>query len=170
MRLCEIKEHRKVYLDMDGVLVDCVKAASKFNNIEVQDFIDAGYHNKYWENFVDHADIKKEFTDMDWESNGKKLINWFINREIPIIILTRPIKEPHTEVCISGKKIWLNKNKLSFLPVIFEREKEKYAGNGNILIDDDSRNIDAWNKAGGMGILYKNDNFHHIIKKLEKLV
>jgi len=169
MRLYEIKEDQKIYIDLDGVLVDCVKAASDFNNIDVQDFIDSGYHNKYWKNFVDHADIKKEFTNMAWESNGKKIYHWFTQRDIPVTILTRPVGEPHTNDCIAGKKLWLKKHNLD-IPVIFERDKEKYAGDGNILIDDDSRNIDAWNKAGGVGILYKNDKYEDVIKKLNKLL
>ena len=37
------------------------------------------------------------------------------------------------------------------------KDKSKYALGGNILIDDSSDNINAWNMAGGTGILHKNN-------------
>ena len=87
--------------------------------------------------------------------------------------LTRPVREPNTTACIEGKKYWLKKNSLEYIPVIFERDKEKYAtnvdGSINILIDDHSGNIQKWNEAGGIGLHYRNAWFSEIIKNLEKL-
>lgn len=161
---------RKIYIDMDGVLVFCTKSAASFNNLTVKEFLSYGYGNKYWDNFVAKADLYQEFANMGWESNGKRLLNFFNQRNIPYTFLTRPIKEPHTKECIKGKLSWLMKNSLDEIPVLFERHKEKYVGNGNILIDDDSRNIDAWNESGGIGILYRNEEYELTIKKLEKLL
>lgn len=168
MKISELQ--RKVYIDLDGCLVDCIKAAATFNHMSSKEFLSYGYRNKYWDNFVEKSDLSQEFANMSWESNGKKLLNWFNSRNIPYTFLTRPIKEPYTKECIKGKLSWLMRNGLDEMPVIFERHKEKYAGNGNILIDDDSRNIDDWNDSGGIGILYRNKEYESIIKKLEKLL
>jgi hypothetical protein len=167
MKLSEIK--RKIYVDLDGVIVACTKSAADFNNISKEKFIDSGYDNKYWKNFIKNSDMYQEFANMGWESNGKKLLKFFNDRNLSYTFLTRPIKEPYTKHCINGKLSWLMRAGLDEVSVIFERHKEKYAGNGNILIDDDSRNIDEWNAAGGVGILYHNDKYHSIIKKLEHI-
>jgi PAS domain-containing protein len=115
------------YIDLDGVIAFLNKGVAEYNNITTKDIDDAGWDSEYWHNVLETADIEKFFANLDWESNGRNLVNWFIHRNIPISFLTRPVKEPNTEACIRGKKIWLNKQGVGNIPVIFERVKEKYA-------------------------------------------
>jgi hypothetical protein len=162
----------KVYIDLDGVVAYCDKGIADFNNIAVEETLAAGFDNKYWKNVIKNANIKDFYANLEWEPNGKKLLKWFEDRDIPITFLTRPTKAPTTKDCIEGKKIWLKNNNLDSIPVLFEFNKEKYAISGdkvNILVDDQQKNIDKWNEAGGIGLLYKNGNFSTIIKELGKI-
>ena len=174
MKIKEVKpEIGRCFLDMDGVVVWLDKGLAEYNDVTIKDIDDAGWNNQYWLNVLEQADIKKFFSNLDMETNAKKLLTWFEVRNLPIAFLTRPVRKPNTDACIAGKKIWLVKQGLTSIPVIFERAKEKYAisdnGNPNILIDDHPGNIKSWNEAGGIGILYKNSEFDTVIKKLQTL-
>ena len=162
----------RVFIDMDGVVAWLDKGVAEFNQITIQQYLDAGWNNQYWLNVLEQADIKKFFANLDMETNAKKLLTWFEVQNFPITFLTRPVRKPNAEACIAGKKIWLAKQGLTSIPVIFERAKEKYAvsdGKVNILIDDHSGNIQSWNEAGGIGILYNNANFDKVIAQLSKI-
>jgi len=156
------------------VIANCDQGIVDYNHITMEQHKAAGWDNEYWHNVLDNADIKEFYINLEFEPNGQALLNWFISHHIPFTFLTRPCKEPNTQACIEGKKIWLKRNGLGDIPVLFERDKEKYAvsSNGlpNILIDDHSGNISKWNKAGGVEILYKWELFPDVIKKLEKLL
>ena len=174
MRIEEILAHpTKVYLDMDDVTVDWTRGVAEYNNVTVKEVDNAGWDNIYWKNVFENADMKEFYANLDWESNGKSLLGWLLGQYIPVSFLTRPVKEPNTQACIAGKNIWLRRNGLSAIPVIYEFNKEKYAleGNGkpNILIDDHPVNIQKWNAAGCIGIHYKNEWFSTTISKLKKI-
>jgi hypothetical protein len=160
------------YIDLDGVLAWLDKGVADYNNISLETQEVEGWDNKYWYNVLNNSDIEQFFTNLEWERNGKKLINWFLERNLPITLLSRPVKEPNTEACILGKIAWIQKQGISSIPVIFEKDKEKYAisdGKVNILIDDHSGNIEKWNSVGGIGIHYRDQWFEEVIKKLDKL-
>lgn len=160
------------YIDMDGVIAWLDKGIGEYNNVSTQTVVDSGWDNEYWQNVLDTAPIKEFFSELDVEPHGRDLIDWFESRNLPISILSRPVRRPNDLVCIEGKKIWLQRQGFGHLPAIFERQKEKYAisnGKVNILIDDHSGNIDLWNKAGGIGIHYRDNWFPKVIKRLEEL-
>ena len=77
--------------------------------------------------------------------------------EVPIEILSSTAR-PSSNVTISRQKqLWLDKNGITY-PAIFvpgASLKAQYADENSILIDDTEGVIDAWNKAGGTGILHK---------------
>jgi hypothetical protein len=167
MRIDELT--RKIYLDLDGVLCDCARAAAEFNNISVKQFTDAKWDNDFWINVVKNANLKDFFENLHWESNGKKLVQFLFENNLQFEILSSPCSFPNTSSCIKGKKIWLQKHGLSNIHAIFSCHKEKYAGNGNILIDDLPFNISKWNSAGGIGILHSNDNYQRTFKMLGEI-
>jgi hypothetical protein len=39
----------------------------------------------------------------------------------------------------------------------YSKDKKDHCVSGDILLDDRKSNIDEWNQAGGIGILYRND-------------
>ena len=161
-----------VYLDLDGVIIWLTKGIAEYNNVTTKEVEESGWDNHYWNNVLQTADIEKFFANLDWAPNGKNLINWFTQRNINVTFLTRPTREPSAEACIRGKKIWLEKQGVGNIPVIFERAKEKYATSGemvNILIDDHSGNINLWIQKSGIGIHYCDSWFPDVIKKLESI-
>jgi hypothetical protein len=76
-------------------------------------------------------------------------------------ICSSPLRGDH-ENSGKWKKVWIQKN-LSPQPaeIIITGQKERYAvnadGSPNILIDDRSKNIEAWKAKGGIGIKYQAD-------------
>jgi hypothetical protein len=173
MRIEEIEHHpAKIYLDLDGVVVWLDKAIAEYNNVSLAEYDLLGFNNKYWTNVLNTANLKDFFANAEWESNGKSMLGWILSQYIPVTFLSRPVREPGTKDCIAGKNIWLHRHGVSVIPVIYEFDKEKYAttkGRPNILIDDHPDNINKWNAAGGIGILYKNAWFPEVISKLNKI-
>jgi hypothetical protein len=173
MKIEELKPEIGIaYIDMDGVVAWLDKGVAEYNNISLETQDAAGWDNEYWHNVLNTSDIEKFFSNLEWMPNGKKLIDWFEQRNLPISFLTRPIKPPQDQECIRGKNEWLQRQGIDYIPVIFERDKEMYAtsnGKVNILIDDHSGNIQKWNDAGGIGIHYRDFWFPQVKTKLEKL-
>lgn len=174
MKLQEVLSTKspKIFIDQDGVIANCEQGLADYCGVPLREIQTAGWDNLYWEKLRKHPDIASFFENLGWESNGKKLLNWFFERHIPFTFLTRPFR-PHEEECITGKKIWFSKEGLGNIPVIFEADKEKYAttnGQPNILIDDHSGNIDKWNAAGGIGLLYCNKNCDRILQKVAEIL
>jgi hypothetical protein len=173
MKIDEVTNHmeRKIFVDMDRVIADFDKKVCEFNNIPLEFFVNLDWKDKdpYWNNVQKSGKIMNFFANMDWCPNGRNLLQWLKDHNLNYTLLTRPTKPPTTHECIAGKKYWLTKHGVTN-PVIFEFDKEKYAGNGNILIDDHSGNIEKWIKANGIGIHYDDSKFSEVIDKLTEIV
>lgn len=75
----------------------------------------------------------------------------------PIILTGCPRVE--YDLAVAGKRTWVAKHFGPEVPVITCRSKDKpqhMLAAGDILIDDRSRNIKKWEKAGGTVIYFKN--------------
>ena len=64
----------------------------------------------------------------------------------------------------AGKLSWLKKFtkvKRSRINLVLREQKKKFAkddnGNANLLIDDYEKNVQEWERSGGIGILHKNE-------------
>ena len=166
MRISELKYKKHLYLDMDGVLVNCEKGIADYNNVSVQDVISAGWSNEYWFNVIENSDIEKFFANLEWMPKGKDIVRTLSMHKIPFTLLTRPSHENNSMfACITGKKEWLQKNGIKN-NVIFSMNKYEHCIPGDILIDDDKRNIDPWNKVDGIGLLYSENKFDEIMKEV----
>jgi hypothetical protein len=161
------------YIDLDGVIAWLDKGVAEYNNISLATQDAAGWDNEYWHNVLNTSDIEKFFANLEWMPNGKNLVGWFQQRHLPMEFLTRPVKEPNEAACIKGKKSWLRSKGVGNIPVIFERDKEKYAvdesGRPNLLIDDHSGNVQKFIDSGGLSIHYRDYNFKNVVEQLEKL-
>lgn len=170
--LVENNEYQ-LYVDMDGVITDFISSADKVAR-------ENGYSRKWAEladrnpNFAWKLINEKgsEFwKNLDWERNGKKLWS-YIEKYNPIILSAYPwdIKDVSVKTeAIIGKKEWINKNiglDYANTAIICARdEKQMFANEGSILIDDMKENIKEWTSAGGAGILHK--SYRKTIRDLE---
>lgn len=149
----------KLYVDMDGVLTDFNKQLLDKLNFEI-DKNSKTLPQEVWKKI---NSIGKSFwSSMDWTHDGKKLWN-HIKKYNPII-LTSPSNHPSS---IEGKKEWIENN-IPDAPYILESEKEKYAKENHILIDDRPDNIKKWENNNGIGILHT--NYVSTIEKLQNIL
>ena len=138
----------KIFLDMDGVICDFEGGFEKLSP------------NKTFDEY-EEADAWKIINDagvdfwatLPWLDGGKEL--WNALKPYNPTILSRPSRSKDS---ITGKIKWIEDNladENDKLPkYIIETDKAKYSGTNRILIDDDSDNIENWEDADGIGILY----------------
>jgi len=173
MKITEImpKFSGTVFIDMDGVVADCIKGMADHSGKTVDAIKAEGWDGPVWCDIMETSDVEKFFATLPWETNGRKLLNWLIGQKLTLSFLTRPVSEPFdTAACMRGKVEWWLTHKLTDIPIIFEFDKEKYAvlkdGTPNILIDDHGENIRKWTEAGGFGVKYKNGEIDSAIDQL----
>lgn len=164
----EDENKKKIFLDMDGVIVDFMEAVYKLYNLK--DF-------REWEKLGPEKYSKinkmgeKWWSQMNWTRDGKKLWNYLKNEDVTILSAT-PRDSISRPISLEGKKNWLSKNIGSSYSskalLVIAVEKQNYASPNHILIDDSDRNIRQWKSKGGIGILHKNTN--DTIKQLEKVM
>jgi len=168
--LFENKKNYSIYCDMDGVLTDFEKSIkdgflndwNKKHKTKIKDgwAFDAKYgKNKFWSS-VDKLGLSF-WSDMAWTKDGKILWNYL--KDMNINILSKPSQNKKSK---EGKNIWCERE-LNLKPIL-SNNKEKYANENSILIDDLPKNINKWVDAGGIGILHKNTKT--TIKKLKEIL
>lgn len=142
------KRITKIYVDMDGVLANFEKRWKEL-------FGDTKYNNSNFEIFIRN----QEFAVLDAMSDAQNLIQYLNHRwsHVPIEILSSTANEEDSQSISNQKRMWLQKHNITwkenFVPG--KRYKKQYAESGAVLIDDDKKNIQDWNDAGGIGILHK---------------
>ena len=146
-----------IYLDFDGVVVD------------TWPLICEHYKKIYNTDLIEEVKLKKLFANLDWGyvlDNGFKnqqnirvlqqLSNKSIRDRIKILTKVNSIEEKQQ------KALFLKRNNIKFemVAVVFEQSKTDVVDpTNNLLIDDEIKNLDEWEKKGGKAILYtKNDN------------
>lgn len=140
----------RVFCDMDGVVADFEKGVSQFSNINSE---------KLW------MEIKKQLNFWEYLPKMKDAdALWNIIEIYHPIMLSGVIQGEETATK-NGKTEWMNNNfyfsDLHETPiqviVTDSKKKSDFLYPGDILIDDKQENIDRWNEAGGIGILYTGD-------------
>lgn len=156
----------KIYLDMDGVLCDFQSRYEKlFGEMpaytrEMKDW------SENWDAFVQ----TEQFKTLDWNKGGKTLLKFVIDTDIDFEILSSSGGKKHHEKVKAQKKYWLETNgilvKANIVPG--RGNKSKYANSKTVLIDDTPDVIDAFNAAGGYGILHT--EVQDTVKKLKNIL
>jgi hypothetical protein len=160
-------EDKKIFLDMDGVIVDFMASVGKL--FKLTDFTswEAMGKEKYRE--INKMG-ERWWSQMKWTNDGKKLWNHLKSYDVTILSAT-PVDPVSRAISIKGKRNWLTKNigssYASNALIVIGIDKQKYADKNHILIDDSERNIRQWRSKGGIGILHKNTS--DTIKQLEQL-
>ena len=141
---------KTVYLDMDGVLTNFRKGCEDQQAIE-------GVK-------VDWPKIHKLgpafWADLEWLDGSEQFYKW----------LVKYCKEQKLDLCIlsainyqdgvAGKNEWLDKHcpeipRQNRYFVNFGKQKNRYASETCMLIDDYGKNIEAFIMAGGRGVKYQ---------------
>jgi len=146
----EIKQTYQIYCDMDGVLVDFDKQFEKASGgVPPSEYEEKNGKEAFW-NLIDNEKGVGFWVGMPWMPNGKQL--WEHIKPNNPILLSSPSRSNSSRL---GKRLWV-RNNLPNTKLILANSynKKNYADGNNILIDDRPSNIDQWNAAGGIGILF----------------
>ena len=163
----ELSSASKIYVDMDGVLVDFFGPWTKMMGVsdwkEIKD-VDAALQKI--------RDTKDFWINLKPTSNADNLLSVIKDIKGEYSILSAPMADdPRVE---PSKKEWVEKNLKAFPPkeVIITSQKSKYAKNSdgtpNILIDDFGQNVSKWEASGGVGFKHKDHKFERTAKNLKK--
>jgi len=151
-----------LFVDLDGVLADFAGRFKEFGHGTIDEFTKRHDHDDaiLW-SFIKKSD-PEFFLNLKMMPDGKELWNYI--KQFDPTILT---KIPQWARASADKKKWVKKH-LGNVKVITTTKKEKYVEPGAILIDDMDENLEAWKKAGGVGI--KHTSASKTIKELKKIM
>jgi len=155
----------KIYCDMDGVLTNFESRFEHFTGKHPQEYEREFGIEQFW-HLIDVKIGVRFWVGMDWMPQGEQLWN-FISPYNPDL-LTSPSRDNASRL---GKNLWV-KNNLSPKPrVIFSysKDKQRYANEYSILIDDKKSNIREWESQGGIAIRCKDGDVNTVITKLKQL-
>tara|TARA_Y100001972_G_scaffold34236_1_gene42491 strand:+ start:3795 stop:4385 length:591 start_codon:yes stop_codon:yes gene_type:complete len=170
----------KIYCDMDGVLTNFEKRFyEKVNEIgpdyyplkdikkinKPQDFENIFGLDEFWK-FIDQTVGVSFWVGMDWMPDGKQLWS-FISKYNPSL-LTSPSRDNTSRL---GKNLWVRNNLSPKPKVIFaySANKQNYANENSILIDDKKSNIEEWQAAGGIAFRVKDGDIGPALDGLKEL-
>ena len=145
----------RIFLDMDGVLADFLKGVEQPEYIGHPLTNDDAGHTEY--------DLRKEeltnkrlFANLPPMADMYDLIAYVKHCEVPWEILTAA-GTVNRNLVVYDKNEWVKRYVDPTIPVTCTfsgSQKAAYALEGNVLIDDRKKNIDAWVAAGGIGIVH----------------
>lgn len=141
----------KIYLDMDGVLVDFLGHVEKCQFFRKNGKID-------WDKVIEKG--PQFWNEMNWipgaEAAFNELFSLYESGTIQLYILSA-VNFP---TGVEGKKLWIkNHTKLSLEKayiVSHSEDKAKYADLDSILVDDREKCLIPFSEAGGKVIHFKN--------------
>ena len=170
----------KIYCDMDGVLTDFEKRFhQKLNEVgpdyypikdiqkvvKPKDFEAIFGIEEFW-NFIDKIVGIGFWVGMDWMPQGKEL--WSFISPYKPDLLTSPSRDNGSRL---GKQLWA-KNNLNPKPKVimaYSADKQRYANENSILIDDKKSNIKEWIAKGGIAFRVKGGDIGPAIQGLKEL-
>ena len=140
-----------IYCDLDQVLVNFMKGA--------EDAIGADFKSVDKDERWSKINNTKGFwANLEWMPGAKRLYQ-YIEKYNPYVLSAYSGRDPSSR---NGKMKWLAKNtnwKKSHVNLVMRSHKQKFAvinGKPNVLIDDYIKNINEWEKKGGIGIHHTN--------------
>ena len=143
-----------IYVDMDGVLCDFLKGAGEATGYKFKTHMDwEKVKRTEWQTLANMG--SRFWARLPWMKDGKQLWKYVQDYE-PRILSAFPQAPENKQHAINGKVDWIKRNlrNVAEINIVRGQEKQNYARKNTILIDDSPRNIDQFNRAGGIGILH----------------
>jgi len=140
----------KIFLDMDGVIVNFVKGMCKMHGEpEIKEWLTPQIFGLTIKQFWAPCNFTNFWANLEWMPDGCKILRT-AEKIGDVYILTAPTLSANS---YSGKIKWIENNLIRYKHrTIICPCKELLAGNG-ILVDDSDKNVDTFRKAGGQAIL-----------------
>jgi len=155
--------HWQIFLDMDGVICDFNGRFKEMIGRSPKEFESLYGTEAFKEKVLEKGE--EFWSEMNWLPDGKLLWNYL--KKYSPNILSKPLDPVK---CVNGKIGWLYKHLGRNIAYNFSTEKEEYAHEYAILIDDNEDNCTAFRNAGGKAILYKDSTQAiNILKKVYNL-
>lgn len=159
--MSQLQNKLTINLDLDGVLADFAKAASKLHGPNYEAF---GKSNPiaFWRPIT--KEIDNFFSTLEPMHDALELYDFVSSiPNVKLRVLTAlPRPEGKAITVAQDKTNWVHTHidsSLEVITVIGGKNKGKHVSEYNdILIDDTQRNIDAWELEGGRGILHTSAN------------
>lgn len=166
--VCKIQntlEITRVYLDMDGVLVDLTPIVCEKLSVPYRPEIFKGDYSleKVLNLPCEPGEIWKHyeytFDENFWANlpftNDAFCIREAVEKIVDVKNIYLLSKPTGIKGCLEGKQCWINRYLPSFSKkTIFTYNKSFIATTNSLLIDDSDKQINSWRAAGGQAILY----------------
>lgn len=155
----------KIYCDMDGVLTNFEARFEHFTGMHPQEYEKLKGTPAFW-HLIDVEIGVRFWVGMDWMPQGEELWN-FISPYKPDL-LTSPSRDNTSRL---GKNLWV-KNNLNPKPktiFAYSADKQRYASENSILIDDKKSNINEWKAKGGIAFRVRKGDISDAIQGLKEL-
>ena len=148
----------QIYVDMDGVLCNFLKGASDLTGLNLRLHKDwQVIRGTAWKKISEQGSAFWE--NLPWMHDGKELWD-YVKPYSPNILSAFPTAEENKMHAINGKENWIARE-LGYVQnvhLVKGIDKQLFANENSILIDDSYRNIKQWRAKGGIGI-------HHICSR-----
>ena len=155
-----------IFVDMDGVLTDFLKGCESYLGHPLTN--DEKGHTDY-DNRKEELTNKRLFANLPPMVDMYDLLAYIKHTGVDWEILTAA-GLVNRELVVYDKKYWVDKYVDPSVVVnctFTGSQKAAYALPGNVLIDDRAKNIEAWEEAGGIGIIHTSAK--ETIEKLKEL-
>jgi len=147
----------KVFLDMDGVLVDFNEGTHKVFEKPYDPAIGPTqwHYYKEWKMTFEEFNARcglDFFAGLRWFYDGRALLNLIESKFDDIRLLTTPMLNSGSW---TGKMCWIERELPRYKKrvIMTQVSKAEFAGPDTLLIDDNDENIAEFVAAGGLGIL-----------------
>ncbi|MCI4436114.1 MAG: hypothetical protein JHC33_04805 [Ignisphaera sp.] len=141
---------KKIYIDMDGVLADFDKWKEEHAKTHPKILTDK---SEFWR---EAAKVDHLYLHLDPMPEASMLLEYLHSLDIPLAILTALPKRTSIPDAEKDKRVWNRKfaGNLEFNVGPYSTQKQRFSGEGLVLIDDKMQNITEWKQRGGIGIFY----------------